>query len=182
MLRKFILPAVGAVVLLLVVAAGFVASRPAEFTITRAATLRATPEAVFAQVNDFHKWQAWSPWAELDRAAKNTFEGPEAGAGAIFRWSGNDQVGEGCMTLVASEPHQKIEILLEFTKPFVAKNDVRFTFVPQGDQTLVTWSMSGRNDFMGKLMDLFLNFDKMCGDQFLEGLEKLRGIVEAPAK
>src|SRR5687767_10913564 len=77
--------------------AGIVARQPNEFRVERKATMNAQPDEVFAQVNDFHKWDAWSPWAKLDPAAKYTYEGPAEGEGAIIKWSGNDQVGEGSM-------------------------------------------------------------------------------------
>src|SRR5262249_55025053 len=72
-----------------------VAAQPAEYRITRSATIAAPPAEVFPQVNNLHNWEAWSPWAKLDPAAKNTFEGPPEGTGSIFKWSGNDQIGEG---------------------------------------------------------------------------------------
>ena len=86
-----------------------VALQPSEFRVARSATIVAPPPAVFAQVNDFHKWEAWSPWAKLDPAAKNSFEGPAAGTGAIFKWSGNHEVGEGTMTIIESRPSELIE-------------------------------------------------------------------------
>src|SRR6266478_5063331 len=91
-----------ALAVIVVVFVVIVALQPADFRVTRSATIPAPPAVVFAQVNDLHNWQAWSPWAKLDPAAKNTFEGPSAGTGAIFKWSGNSDVGEGSMTLTES--------------------------------------------------------------------------------
>jgi hypothetical protein len=79
-------------------------------------------------VNDFHNWEAWSPWAKLDPAAKATFEGPSAGTGAIFKWAGNKEVGEGSMTITESRPSDLIRIKLEFLRPFEATNSAEFTF------------------------------------------------------
>lgn len=40
--------------------------------------LIAAPDSViFALVNDFHKWNSWSPWANLDPAMKESHEGPQ---------------------------------------------------------------------------------------------------------
>jgi len=89
MLKK-ILIALAVIVTVFVVV---VAMQPSEFRIERTATISAPPEAVFAQVNDFNNWEAWSPWAKLDPDATAIFEGPSAGTGAIFRWAGNDEVG-----------------------------------------------------------------------------------------
>jgi len=79
-----------------------IARRPSEFRIERTTVVAAAPAAVFAQVNDFHKWDAWNPWAKMDPALKQGYEGAPAGAGAVYTWAGNRQVGEGRMTIVES--------------------------------------------------------------------------------
>jgi uncharacterized protein YndB with AHSA1/START domain len=175
---KKILVALAAII---VVFLGFVAVQPSEFRITRSATIAAPPETVFTQVNDFHKWEAWSPWAKLDPNAKNSFEGPSAGTGAKFHWSGNSEVGEGGMTITESQPNDLIRIKLEFLKPFAATNTTEFTFVPEKEGTQVTWSMSGNNNFMGRVFCLFMNMDKMVGGDFEKGLTSMKSIAEAAA-
>jgi hypothetical protein len=130
---------------------------------------------VFAQVNDFHNWEAWSPWAKLDPAAKAIIEGPRAGKGAIFRWAGNEEVGEGSMTITESRPSDLIRIKLEFLKPFEATNTAEFTFKPVDNQTNVTWSMEGQNNFIAKAVCLFMNMDQMVGGQFEKGLASRGG-------
>lgn len=178
MLKK-ILIAIAAIVVVFVIV---VAIQPSEFRITRKATISAPAPAVFAQVNDFHNWEAWSPWAKLDPAAKTTFEGPSAGTGAIFRWAGNKEVGEGSMTITESRPPDLIRIKLEFLKPFAAINTTEFTFTPEGDQTAVTWSMAGKNNFIAKAVCLFMNMDKMVGGQFEKGLVNMKSVVETASK
>jgi hypothetical protein len=166
---------VALVALLLVI----VATRPADFRITRSAVIQASPAAVFAQVNDFHNWQAWSPWAKMDPDAKATFDGPTSGQGATFRWAGNSKVGEGNMTIAESRPNDVIRIDLEFLKPFAAKNIAEFTFKPVGDGTEATWTMTGENNFMAKAFGLFVDCDKMVGGQFEQGLANMKSVVES---
>jgi polyketide cyclase/dehydrase/lipid transport protein len=179
---KKVLIAVAAVVALLIV--GFilvVTMQPSDFRISRSAKMSAPTAAVFTQVNDYHNWDAWSPWAKLDPNAKVAFEGPTSGEGATFSWSGNDEVGAGRQTIVESRPDELIRIKLEFEKPFKATSTAEFTFKPEGDQTLVTWSMFGKNGFMGKAVSLFMDCDKMVGSEFEKGLASMKTIVEAPA-
>jgi hypothetical protein len=156
----------------------FVATRPGEFRISRSGTLPAPAAAVFPHVNDLRKWEAWSPWARLDPSAKSTFEGPAAGTGAIMSWIGNKNVGEGRMTIVESRPNELVRFKLEFFKPFKATNTAEFTFKPEGNQTAVTWSMFGTNNFMAKAINVFINCDEMVGGQFEQGLANLRAVVE----
>jgi hypothetical protein len=155
-----------------------VARRPSEFRVSRSTTIAASPSSVFDQVNDFHNWEAWSPWAKLDPAMKQTYEGPTAGTGAVYEWSGNKNVGKGRMTLTESRPDELIRIHLEFFKPFRAVNTTEFSFMPQGDRTVVAWSMTGKNNFMAKAVHLFMNMDKMVGGQFEKGLAAMKSIVE----
>ncbi|QDU30826.1 Polyketide cyclase / dehydrase and lipid transport [Anatilimnocola aggregata] len=173
--------------LLLVVVLGFlaiVAMQPSTYTVTRTAKMQAPPEVVFAQVNNFQNWKAWSPWEKLDPEMKRTFAGPEAGTGAKYGWNGSDKVGEGSMTITDSQPHEKILIKLEFKRPMVADCPTEFKFSPDGNGTEVAWTMRGENDFMGKAFCLLMNMDKMIGGDFEKGLASMQEIVEkspAPA-
>lgn len=178
MLKLILLGLAAIIVIFLIVAA----MQPADFRITRSATIAAPPSAVFEQINDFHKWNDWSPWARLDPNAKNSFEGPPAGVGAGFSWAGNNKVGEGRMTITESKPGELVRMRLAFLKPFAATNVAEFTLKPEGNQTAVTWSMSGTNGFVGKCVGLIMNCDKMVGGQFEKGFANLKAIVEAPAR
>jgi len=176
MILVYILIAIAVIILALVVV---VAMQPADFRIVRTGTMSAPSPAIFAQVNDFHNWLAWSPWEKLDPALKRTYEGAPAGTGAVYSWVGNKKVGEGRMTLTESRPSDLIRIKLEFIRPFKATNTTEFTFKPQDGQTLVTWTMTGRNNFMSKAFCLFMNMDKMVGGDFEKGLANMKSVVEA---
>lgn len=157
----------------------FVALRPPDFTVTRSAKIAAPPPAVFAQVNDLRCWKAWSPWEGLDPALKRTYEGPAQGTGAIYRWAGNAKVGQGSMTITESRPDEIVRFKIEFLKPFKATNTTEFTFKPVGEQTQVTWTMSGRCNFVTKAMKLFMSMDKMIGTQFEKGLAQLNTVASS---
>ena len=170
------------VAIIVIVFVVVVAMQPSEFRVARSATMSAPPPAVFTQVNDFHKWEAWNPWGKIDPAMKQTYEGAPAGPGAIYTWSGNNEVGEGRMTITDSRPSELIRVKLEFFKPFAATNTAEFTFKPEGNQTLVTWSMFGEKNFMAKAIHLVMNMDKMIGGQFEKGLADMKSVVEATPK
>jgi hypothetical protein len=157
-----------------------VALQPADFRIVRTRVMAAPAAEVFGQVNDFHQWQAWSPWAKLDPSMKQTYEGAPAGTGAVYMWTGNKQVGEGRMTVLESRPSELIRIKLEFLRPFKATNTAEFAFEPNGHQTAVAWSMSGRKNFLFKAFGLFMNLDKMIGSDFEKGLANMKAVVETP--
>ena len=174
-----ILIVIAAVIVLFVLV---VVTRPSDFRVTRSTAISAPPAVVFAQVNDFHNWDGWSPWARMDPEMKATYAGPAAGTGAVYSWVGNNKVGEGRMTIMESHPSDLVRIKLEFIKPFAATNTAEFTFEPQGNQTAVTWNMTGKKNFVTKAMGLVMNMDKIVGGQFDQGLAQMKSVAEMAAK
>lgn len=152
--------------------------QPADYRVERSATMAVPPATPFALVNDFHHWNSWSPWAKHDPNAQYTYDGPTAGVGAIMKWTGNDDVGEGKMTILESKPGEFIKIDLEFFKPFPSRCDTEFRFKPVGDNTIVTWTMAGTNGLVAKAFCLFIDMDKMIGGDFERGLNQMKTIIE----
>jgi len=66
------------VIVLLVI----VALQPSNFRVARSTTISGPAPAVFAQVNDFHKWEAWNPWGKIDPPPGRTWASTKAGASA----------------------------------------------------------------------------------------------------
>jgi hypothetical protein len=175
------------ILLLVIIAAlavfgAVVALQPAEFSVARTLTMAAPPQAVFAQVDDLRKWDAWNPWQKKDPAMKIVFTGPSSGTGASYSWSGNREVGEGRLTITQSRPNEFVQIKLEFAKPFQATNTASFRFLPVGNQTAVTWSMQGHNNYFAKAVNLVMNMDKRIGREFENGLADMKAAVESAPK
>jgi uncharacterized protein YndB with AHSA1/START domain len=178
MLKKILIALLALVAIFLI----FVALQPSEFHVERTANMAAPPAMVFDQVNDLHKWEAWSPWAKLDPNAKITFEGPSSGTGTIMTWAGNNKVGEGKMTLAESRPNELVKINVDIVKPMEGSSTTEFAFKPEGDQTAVTWSMSGHHNFIAKAMCLVMNGKKMMSDMMDKGLANMKSMVEGASK
>jgi uncharacterized protein YndB with AHSA1/START domain len=170
-----------AVVTVLVVFVVLVAMQPAEFRVARSTTIAAPRAVVFPLVNDLHAFQQWNPYAKKDPAMTQSFEGPPAGPGAVYKWKGNPEIGEGSMTITETRPDELVRIRLEFLEPFRAINTVDFTFETQGDQTAVTWSMAGTNNLTAKAIQLFVDMDEMVGGDFDKGLADLKALAEGRA-
>ncbi len=179
MIKKILL----AVLALLVLFLAYVAMRPAEFHVERSATLAASPMALFEQVNNHHKFVVWNPFMKLDPNVKNTFSGPESGVGAVCSWDGNNDIGAGSCTITESKPGELVRCRMDWKRPMEGTSTVDFTFKPSGDKTTVTWAMYGKNNFLGKLVSVFMDCDKMVGPQFEQGLVNLgqAAAVNAPA-
>jgi uncharacterized protein YndB with AHSA1/START domain len=171
-----------AVVAIIVVAfvgvLGYAAISPERFRIERSATIAAPPEKVFPLINDFKRWKAWSPWEKLDPALKRSYSGPAEGVGAAYSWQGVNEVGTGRMQIVQSNPPSRIEIKLDFEKPFEAHNIAEFTLKPEGGATQVTWVMHGPLPYTHRLMQVFFDMDDMVGGKFDQGLANLKTAAE----
>jgi hypothetical protein len=171
-----------ALAVIIVVLAIVIAIQPGDFRVARSATMSAPPQVIFAQVDDLRKWEAWNPWQKVDPAMKLTFAGPPAGPGASYSWAGDKNVGEGRLTITESRPNDLVRIKLEFMKPFAATNIATFTFKPKGNQTAVTWSMEGKNNYFAKALHLVMNMDRMVGGEFEKGLADMKKVAEAAPK
>ncbi len=169
-----------AIVIAVVVAAilGYAATRPDSFRVERATTIKAPPEKIYAYIDDFHRWEAWSPWEKLDPALKRTFSGTAAGKGAAYAWQGDNKVGEGRMEIAESTPPSKVVIKLDFIKPFEGHDITEFTLQPKGDSTNVSWVMSGPVPYFAKVMGIFASMDSMIGKDFEKGLANLKAVAE----
>lgn len=169
---------IAAVVLAIAAVLIYAATRPDSFRIERSVVIDAPPEKVFALADDFHRWEAWSPWEGIDPQLKRTYSGAASGKGAVYEWSGNRNIGEGRMEITESQPSTKIVIDLHFMKPFEARNTVDFVFEPQGAGTRVTQAMYGPSPFMSKLMGLVFSMEKMVGGKYEQGLASLKALAE----
>jgi uncharacterized protein YndB with AHSA1/START domain len=154
------------------------AAKPDTFSVRRATTVRAPPEKIFPLINDFHQWGTWSPFDAKDPGMKRTYSGAGSGRGAVYAWDGNKNVGSGRMEILEASAPSKIVIKLDFFKPFEGHNTAEFTMLPQGDTTSLTWLMHGPAPFMSKVMQVFMNMDKMIGKDFDAGLTNLKKLTE----
>lgn len=150
------------------------------YTVARTATISASAALIYAQIADFHRWPAWSPWEDLDPELHRTYSGPDSGPGASYAWTGNRKAGEGRMQITDAVEPTKVEIALDFLKPFKSSSTTTFDLTPEGEATRVTWTMIGPNTLVTRLIGIFKSMDKMIGPDFEKGLERLKSVAERP--
>ena len=155
----------------------FASTKPDSFSVERSISIKAQPEKILANINDFHLWGAWSPWEKIDPSMKRTFSGTPSGLGTVYAWEGTGKVGAGRMEVMEVAP-LKTTIKLDFLKPFEAHNTAVFQTIPQGDSTQVVWRMSGPANMITKVMSVFFSMDAMVGKDFEAGLQNLKTIAE----
>lgn len=173
--------AIASLAVLLIALLGYAATRPNTFQVARTQTIRTPPEPIFALIEDFRKWAAWSPYEKLDPTMKKTFSGADRGKGALYNWAGNSKAGEGRMEIIDAVSASLIRIKLDFLKPFEGHNTAEFTLQAKGDFTDITWAMYGPQPYMFKVMSIFFSMDKMLGKEFAAGLANLKAVAESRA-
>jgi len=154
------------------------AAKPNTFSVRRETTVKAPPEKIFPLINDFHQWGTWSPYESKDPAMKRIYSGAASGKGAVYAWEGNKNVGSGRMEILDAPAPSKVIIKLDFFTPFEGHNTAEFTMLPQGDATRLTWLMHGPAPFISKLMQVFMNMDRMIGKDFEVGLANLKQLTQ----
>jgi len=175
----FILKIAGIVLILaIIVILALASGKPAVFRVERSATIKADAVRIFALINDLKSWGLWSPWEKKDPNLKREFSANTIGVGASYEWWGNKDVGHGRMEILESVPSSRIVIKLDFISPFEAHNTAEFTLTSKDGATHVHWVMHGPNTFMGKVMSVFMDMDKMVGPDFEAGLAGLRAQTE----
>ena len=157
---------------------GFAAIRPDAFRVQRSESIKAPPEKIYPLITDFRAWPTWSPWEKMDPAMTRPLSGAPSGVGAVYAWDGDRNIGKGRMEITEATPPSRVAIALDFEKPFEGHHVAEFTLQPAGDATNVTWAMHGQHGFMGKLIGVFMNMDRMIGGQFETGLANLKALVE----
>ena len=178
MVRKIAVTLVGLVALAVLVVVGLALTKPRELYVERHLEVAATPAAVYALINDLHRFTEWSPWQKLDPAMTSRYAGPGSGIGASYSWTGNRSVGAGRLTITDTQPGASVGMRLEFLEPFAATNQVQFSLDPVESGTRITWAMTGRNDFMTRVGSVFIDMEAMIGRDFETGLASLKALSE----
>lgn len=178
---KKVFIAVGAVLgLALVGALGAASMQPADYEVQRIASFKASPAQLYSVISDFNRYREWSPWEKLDPELAATVTGEPGQVGHRYEWSGNNQAGQGSMTIVRAEADQEIELKLDFLKPFKAQSEVFWTLRKTEDGCEMVWRMVGHNpDLISKFFSLAFDMDKMVGGSFDEGLANLKRVVSS---
>ena len=167
---------------LLIVAIAAAYMLPRNVRVERTATIGAPQATLFTLLNGFTHFNKWSPWFELDPAAKYTSEGPGAGAGAKLNWVGNPRtLGSGSQTITASEPYESIAADVDFGQGGGPAKQV-YALTAEGTGTKLTWSMDVDLGMNPIARYFGLGFEGMIGKDFDKGLAMLKRFAEGLPK
>jgi hypothetical protein len=174
---KFLTIGAAVIVIFIVIMLAYAAIQPDRFEVRRSTDIKASADVIFPLINDLHAFNSWNPFDKRDPNIKGAYAGPESGKGARYDFE-SGKSGTGRIEIVDTTPFSRVIMRLTMIKPIAADNRVAFTLEPQGAVTRVTWAMDGSVPFVGKIIHLVLNMDKMVGRDFETGLADLRALAE----
>lgn len=164
--------------ILLVLVIGFVILgliAPKTYNIKRSILINAERTDIWDNLVKFKNNNKFSPWYELDTAAKYTFGGTDGEVGCTYKWEGNDKVGAGTQTRVSQKEPDEIVNKINFTKPMEDVSTSRFLLSDSAGATMVTWTLEGEQGFFSRaMMFLMGGMDKMIGPDYEKGLKKIK--------
>ncbi len=159
---------------------------PSAFVVTRSVVISASPSEIHPYVNSLSQWPHWTAWnTDNYPELKYTYEGPEAGVGAIQTWT-EPGMGGGRLEITRSEEGTGVEFTLKFEQspePLVGSieyNVVKGVSDGDADVTRVTWTGHGELGANPIARYFGLLMDSMIGTDYETGLKNLKILVEAP--
>lgn len=151
---------------------------PNKIHVERSTLIHAAPAAVFAFINDFRKFNLWSPWAKLDPDTQYTFSGPDSGVDSKMEWrSEHHNVGSGRQQIIVSKPGQRVQTALNFGD--MGDAFATFDLAETGADTRITWSFDQDTGYNLISRYFGLMMEKFIGADYEQGLVNLKALVES---
>jgi uncharacterized protein YndB with AHSA1/START domain len=174
---KNILILIASLVVLLLVVALFVKK---DYAVVREVTINKPKQEVFDYVKYLKNQDSFSKWAMMDPNMKKEYRGTDGTVGFVSAWdSEKSDVGKGEQEIKKIAEGERLDFELRFIKPFEATDYAYMTTETAGtDQTKVKWGFNGKMNYPMNLMLLFMNMDKMLGDDLQTGLSNLKTVLE----
>lgn len=173
MLKPLLVVVLGLVLLAIAAVLLLAARQPETFRVQRSTLMAAPADRIFPLIADLRQMNSWNPFVKRDPQVRGSYSGPPTGVGATYVFEGK-QAGSGSLRITDTAAPTRVAMTLDMSAPMEAHNDVLFTLTPEGGATRVSWTMQGPRPFLGKVMGVVFNMDKMVGGAFEEGLAELK--------
>lgn len=150
-----------------------------DYSVERDIVINRPKEEVFEYIKHLKNQDNFSKWVMTDPDMKKIFTGNDGTIGFIYAWEGNKKAGKGEQEIINIKPDERIDIEVRFEKPFAGIASAPFSTEKVADgQTRLSWGLRSKMNYPMNLMLLFMNIDKMLGNDMQQSLVKLKGILE----
>ncbi len=174
-LKRILLFIVSLIVIALV-AALFVSK---DLNVNKEVVINKPKQQVFDYIKQLKNQNKYSVWAKMDPNMKTSFTGTDGTVGFVSAWEGNKDVGKGSQTITNIVDGDKLETDLKFIEPWESTAKAKMTTISVNDSvTKVSWGFESKMAYPMNLMKLFMNMEKMLGDDYEKGLANLKSVLE----
>ncbi len=165
--------------IIVVIGAIYLATLNGKYDVKRSALVKAEPEVVFNELNDYKTWEVWGPWNEEDPTLVAEYPANTVGEGASYTWTGKE--GTGMMRTLKVEKPTRLDQEVVFNTPLGdMKSDVYWILEKVKEGTHVTWGMSGEMGFFTRWMAK--SMEDQLGPMEARGLELLDAHIQKKVK
>ncbi len=151
-----------------------------DYAVQREITINKPKTEVFEYIKYLKNQDNYSKWNNMDPDMKKSYIGTDGTVGFIYHWeSENENLGTGEQEIKKITEGERVDFELRFIKPFEATEPAFMTTETVNEnQTKVTWGFSGHMNYPLNIMMLFMDFEKMIGDDLDYGLTNLKAQLE----
>jgi uncharacterized protein YndB with AHSA1/START domain len=161
---------------------GFASTRESKFRYERSGVINAPADQIFPFISNLKMGALWSPYEKIDPLMKKNYIGQDGQVGSAMEFEGNSEAGTGKIEILKIIPNELVQLRLIMTKPFGADNLIDYKLTPEGSGTRFSWTLTGDGNFLGKLLSVFIDCEKMVADQFIIGIGNLKNLIESKQK
>jgi hypothetical protein len=151
-----------------------------EYLVSRDIVINKSKGSVFQYIKLLKNQNSYSVWATIDPAMKQEFKGIDGTPGFISAWdSENKNAGKGEQEILKVVENEKVDYEIRFIRPFQSTSYATLsTFNLNEIQSRVQWVFNGKMKYPMNLMLLFMNMEKMIGNDLEKGLQNLKTLLE----
>lgn len=151
-----------------------------EYNVERNVIINKPKEEVFNYIKSLKNQDNFSKWASMDPEMKKAYRGTDGTVGFVSSWESEDEnVGSGEQEITNIIEGERVDYELRFIKPWESTSPAYMLTEAESDnQTRITWGFSGKMDYPMNLSMLFMDFEKMIGDDLQVGLDNLKKELE----
>ena len=153
-----------------------------KYTLVRKIVIHQPVNNVFDFIRHNNNQKKYSKWLSLDPDTKIALRGAADGTpGSILAFaSSNKKVGKGEWETTHIILNERIDFQLRFLEPFAfVANGYFTTEALSSSQTTVTWVYNSGMDWPMNFMLLFLDMEKLVGNDIQASLESLKEHLES---
>jgi uncharacterized protein YndB with AHSA1/START domain len=175
-LLGIIIAIAGIIVLLLII--GLFLKK--DYSISTEVIINKPKAAVFDYLKFLKNQNKFSVWASLDPNMKTEFRGTDGTEGFVSAWDSDlKNVGKGEQEILKIVDGERIDYEIRFLKPYKSTSWAYISTATVNDnQSRVRWEFNGNMKYPTNLMLLFMNMEKMVGNDLNKGLQNLKTILE----